>query len=101
MSAPAKPVGALLDPEAVKTQLINTAITSYALGLISGLLFYHFVAVPAVAVEPARAVSATLMGVGQHLCKDWQGLRNITRVSDKAYTFTCERYAQFSQLEVK
>ena len=45
-------------------------------------------------------VSAVLMKTGDYLCREWSGLRNVQRVSDTAYTFTCGKYATFSSLEV-
>ncbi len=89
MSAPAKPWKNAQGPEAVRDQLYRTAASSAALGLIAGVLFYHFVATPSCALEPQRAVSAVLMGVGQHLCKDWSGLRNVEWVSYRSYTSPC------------
>jgi len=88
------------DPDELRAELNRTAASSASLGAIAGLLLYHFLATPLCAVEAPRVVSAVLMGVGQHLCKDWQGLRNVERVSEQAYTFTCEKYAAFSKLDV-
>lgn len=101
MTAPAKPGWAAVDPQEAARRCANLSTWAYGAGICTGVLVYHFVAAPALAVDPPRAVSATLMGVGQHLCKDWQGIKNVARVSEKAYTFTCEKYAQFSELEVK
>lgn len=101
MTAPAKPGWKAVDLQEAAERCRLATVQSFCLGALGGVLLYHFIAAPALAVDPPRAVSATLMGVGQHLCKDWQGIKNVTRVSDKAYTFTCEKYAQFNELEVK
>lgn len=97
---PATPGWTACDPEVIREQLVTTSASSAALGLVLGLVAYHFLATPVCALEAPRAVAATIMAVGQHLCKDWEGIRNVVRVSDKAYTFTCERYATFSKLDV-
>lgn len=48
-----------------------------------------------------QVTSNVLCKVGNSLCADWSGLRDVQRVGDTAYTFTCDKYATFSGLEVK
>ena len=79
--------------------LVRSSVTA-ALGATLGALL---VVVGMATAEPEptpRTVSATLIQIGEHLCKDWSRLRNIQRVSQDAYTFTCGKYATFSDLEV-
>ena len=69
------------------------------LGAVAGATAYH-------AIEPAQAdsprrVAAIIFDVGSHLCKDWSGLANVERTGKDYYTFTCRRYAEFKNLEVR
>ena len=99
MSAPAKPG----DLRVIEGRYCTAnAVAAFVLGCTVGAAGYANLVVPAAAVviEQPRTVSATLMKIGQHLCADWSGLRNITRVGEKSYTFTCEKYAEFKRLEV-
>lgn len=94
MSSPAKPGDMKVTDH---RYCLSNTVAAFVLGCAVGATGYA-------AIQPAQAipqaVSATLMGVGQHLCKDWQGIKNVTRVSEKAYTFTCEKYASFTDLAV-
>ena len=81
-------------------QALGRSSVTAALGATLGALL---VAVGMATAEPEPTpctASATLIKIGEHLCKDWFGLKNLQRVSADAYTFTCGKYATFSDLEV-
>lgn len=78
---------------------LRTAVLAFWLGGLVIALVYENLPRPA-AAEPPRQVPAMLMKIGQSLCDNWSGLANIARVSDKAYTFTCNRHAVFAGVSV-
>lgn len=77
----------------------RNTLGALVLGGILGAAAYHTVA-PAQA-DSVRAISSLIFKVGSKLCEDWSGLANVERVDNSTYTFTCRRYAEFKQLEVK
>ncbi len=45
-------------------------------------------------------VSQALVGLGEHLCKQWDGLREIGRIDKTHYVFRCRTLAVFPNVEV-
>ena len=82
-----------------RNERIAIAIFAASLAMPVGALMAVSVT-PACAVQPPRIVSMTLIEVGKSLCKQWEGLANITRVGGETYTFQCAKYATFANLEV-
>ena len=82
-----------------RNERIAIAIISAALALPLGATLAVSVT-PACAVLQPRTVSRTLVKVGESLCKNWEGLANVTRIGQESYTFQCAKYATFANLEV-
>lgn len=69
----------------------SAALGGFSLGLLSGHTAW------AGRDEPLRA---SLFQIGQHLCKEWQGVKRIGRQDATHYSFECNEEVVFPKMEV-
>ena len=74
------------------------ALAAFVLGAALGAAAYANVASPALAL-PAT-IPAALVEVGQYLCKGFDGLKDLARVSADHYAFRCRELAEFPVVQV-
>lgn len=75
-------------------------LCGFCLGIAAGILGMLSVG-PSCAVSPPSTVSSTLIDVGEHLCRDHEGLADIARISEDRYAFSCRELAQFPNVQVR
>lgn len=72
---------------------------AFSLGAASGI--YGTLSISAsCAAQAPRTISGTVLGVGEHLCKEHEGLSNVKRVGEEAYAFSCRELAEFPRVSI-
>lgn len=47
-----------------------------------------------------RTISSTVLDIGEHLCKEHEGVANVSRVGEDSYSFSCHELAEFPRVPI-
>lgn len=98
MSEPARP-GRIrgIDVAAARQRCLKGAAAAFAVGLTVGAGLMSASA----DAPPDTRVTAALVQLGTHLCKGFEGLRDVRPTRKNRYTFRCNDLAVFPDVEIR